>query len=117
MGELRPYQQAMLDAVRQAYRDGARRPCLVLPCGGGKSVIAAEMARLTTLRGKRVLYLVHRRERAGEYASAFRAAFVAVPARRLAAVCTIITSHRCITTPQSANVRRIWPHSSRRWTR
>ena len=48
MGELRPYQQAMLDAVRQAYRDGARRPCLVLPCGGGKSVIAAEMARLTT---------------------------------------------------------------------
>ena len=71
MGELRPYQQAMLDAVRQAYRDGARRPCLVLPCGGGKSVIAAEMARLTTLRGKRVLYLVHRRELCGQIRRTF----------------------------------------------
>jgi superfamily II DNA or RNA helicase len=60
--ELRPYQEKLLDAVRQAYREGARRPCLVLPCGGGKSIIVAEMARLATQRGNRVLFLVHRRE-------------------------------------------------------
>ena len=45
MGELRPYQVDMVNAVRQAYRAGAKRPCLVLPCGGGKSVITADMAK------------------------------------------------------------------------
>lgn len=60
--ELRPYQREMLEAARQAYRDGYRRPCLVLGCGGGKSVIAAEMARSATERGNRVLFLVHRQE-------------------------------------------------------
>lgn len=62
MRKLRPYQEEMLDAVRWAYREGARRPCLVLPCGGGKSVIVAEMARLATARGNRVLFLAHRQE-------------------------------------------------------
>ena len=35
---------------------------MVLPCGGGKSCLAAEMARRTTAKGRRVLFLVHRRE-------------------------------------------------------
>lgn len=68
---LRPYQEALLGAVRQAYREGARRPCLVLPCGGGKSVIVAEMARLATQRGNRVLFLVHRRELCGQIRRTF----------------------------------------------
>jgi len=34
----------------------------VLPCGGGKSCIVAEMARRTTWDGKRVLFIVHRQE-------------------------------------------------------
>lgn len=59
---LRPYQTELIDGVRDAYRAGYRAPCIVLPCGGGKSVIVAEMARRTTENGKRVLFLVHRRE-------------------------------------------------------
>lgn len=62
MSELRPYQSALLDEVRQAYREGARRPCIVLPCGGGKSCITAEAAKCATDKGNRVLFLVHRRE-------------------------------------------------------
>lgn len=62
MSELRPYQKALLDDVRQAYREGARRPCIVLPCGGGKSCITAEAAKCATDKGNRVLFLVHRRE-------------------------------------------------------
>lgn len=62
MPELRPYQRALLDDVRQAYREGARRPCIVLPCGGGKSCITAEAAKGATDKGNRVLFLVHRRE-------------------------------------------------------
>lgn len=62
MNQLRPYQNDVLEQVRQAYREGARRPCLVLPCGGGKSCITAEVARKATEKGNRVLFLVHRRE-------------------------------------------------------
>lgn len=62
MNQLRPYQIELLEDVRQAYRDGYRRPCIVLPCGGGKSCITAEVARGATDKDNRVLFLVHRRE-------------------------------------------------------
>lgn len=59
---LRPYQIDLENGVRQAYREGYRSPCIVLPCGGGKSVIIADIAKQTTTKGNRVLFLVHRRE-------------------------------------------------------
>lgn len=59
---LRDYQTELLNAARASYRSGHRRPCLVAPCGAGKTVIVAEMARLSTQRGNRVLFLAHRRE-------------------------------------------------------
>lgn len=62
MSKLRPYQEDILNNVRQAYRDGFQRPCVVLPCGGGKSCITAEIAKQATMKGNRVLFLVHRRE-------------------------------------------------------
>lgn len=73
MGELRPYQVDMVNAVRQAYRAGAKRPCLVLPCGGGKSVITADMAKKATERGNRVLFLVHRKELINQIRQTFAA--------------------------------------------
>ena len=60
--QLRPYQDDLVEQVRQAWRDGFKAPCIVLGCGGGKSCIVAEIARRTTWNGKRVLFLVHRRE-------------------------------------------------------
>src|SRR5690625_7233541 len=36
--------------------------CSLWLTGAGKSVIIAEIARMTTLKGNRVLFLVHRRE-------------------------------------------------------
>lgn len=59
---LRPYQTDLENGVRQAYREGYKSPCIVLPCGGGKSVIIADIAKQTTAKGNRVLFLVHRRE-------------------------------------------------------
>lgn len=59
---LREYQINLIDEVRNAYRKGYRSPCIVLPCGGGKSVIAAEIAKQTTRKGNNVLFLIHRRE-------------------------------------------------------
>ena len=46
MRTLRPYQSDIVDRVRNAYLHGYKAPCVVLPCGGGKSVIVAEIARI-----------------------------------------------------------------------
>ena len=59
---LRPYQDDIVEQVRAAWREGYKAPCIVLPCGGGKSCILAEMARRTTWQAKRILFLVHRKE-------------------------------------------------------
>lgn len=64
--QLRPYQSQLIEEVRQAWRQGYKSPCIVLPCGGGKSCIVAEMARRTTWNGKRVMFLVHRKELADQ---------------------------------------------------
>lgn len=59
---LRDYQLRAIEDVHRAWAEGYRRPCIVIPCGGGKSIITADMAKRTTDGGKRVLFLVHRRE-------------------------------------------------------
>jgi len=51
-----------VDRARQSYIDGYKAPCVVAPCGAGKSVIISEIARMTTLKGNQVLFLVHRKE-------------------------------------------------------
>lgn len=56
---LRDYQKELYNKTVQAFRDGYRRPLIVLGCGGGKSYIFAEMIRNT--RGE-VLVLTHRQE-------------------------------------------------------
>ena len=56
---LRDYQQAVYDKTVDAFRHGYKRPLVVLPCGGGKSYLFAEMAKNT--HGE-VLILTHRRE-------------------------------------------------------
>jgi superfamily II DNA or RNA helicase len=59
---LRPYQVEAIDRTRQAYRDGALAPLLVLPTGGGKTVVFSAIAASAVARGRRVLVLCHRRE-------------------------------------------------------
>lgn len=57
----RPYQTRAVEQMRQAYRDGNRRICLVAPTGAGKTFMAAMMAERAIGRG-RVLWIVHRHE-------------------------------------------------------
>ena len=59
---LRHYQQQAISDLRGAYRDGARAPLLVLPTGGGKTIVMAEIMRSLAARGRSALVLVHRRE-------------------------------------------------------
>ena len=59
---LRPYQSQAISDLRLAYRDGARAPLLVLPTGGGKTIVMAEILRGIADRGRSAIVLVHRRE-------------------------------------------------------
>lgn len=60
--ELRAYQQAGVDRLRAAYREGKRAPLFVLPTGGGKTFTFAYMSKGAAELGNRVLILVHRQE-------------------------------------------------------
>ena len=71
MKTLRPYQNDIVERVRKAYLNGYKAPCVVLPCGGGKSVITAEIARRTVNNNNRVLFLIHRKELADQIQHTF----------------------------------------------
>lgn len=69
---LRDYQEELVSCVHSAWLHGKRAPCIVLPCGGGKSCIVAEMARRATANKKSVLFLVHRKELCEQIENTFR---------------------------------------------
>jgi len=60
--QLRPYQKRAIQDLRNAFRLGAQAPLLVLPTGGGKTIVFTEITRSAAEKGNRVLILVHRRE-------------------------------------------------------
>lgn len=59
---LRDYQIRAVDDVRNAYSAGHRRVVYVGPTGSGKTVVGAEVVSRAVSRGRRVLWLAHRRE-------------------------------------------------------
>lgn len=60
--KLYDYQQDLVTRAQKSYRSGHKAPCIVLPCGGGKSIIIAEIIRQSALKGNDILFLVHRKE-------------------------------------------------------
>jgi DNA repair protein RadD len=59
---LRDYQLRAIDLVRGAYRRGRKAVLLVLPTGAGKTATASQLIAWAVARGRRCLFLVHRRE-------------------------------------------------------
>lgn len=62
MIELWDWQNSVLDEVREAIRSGYRKILIVVPTGGGKTVIAAKMVQLAADKLRRSMFLAHRRE-------------------------------------------------------
>lgn len=60
--ELRPYQCAAIDAIRQEFIAGKKSTLLVLATGLGKTVVFAEILRRTAAKGRRGLVVAHREE-------------------------------------------------------
>lgn len=71
--KLREYQDHLINMIRYAIMNGSRSIVSVLGCGGGKSIIQAEIARSATAKGNRVLFLVHRKELCEQIANTFKA--------------------------------------------
>ncbi|WNA15552.1 hypothetical protein [Acinetobacter phage HFM1] len=60
--KLRDYQQDLVDRTQQAFRDGYKFPCVVLPCRGGKTAIMGEITKKAQERGTPVILIAHRKE-------------------------------------------------------
>ena len=61
---LRNYQLNLINRCRDAFKNGYRKLCCVLPCGAGKTAIFCYLAYLNTIKNpsNRVLILLHRKE-------------------------------------------------------
>ena len=59
---LRPYQTQLVTEIRGQYQLGHKAVLAVLPTGGGKTVCFAHIAQAASIKGNRVLVLVHRAE-------------------------------------------------------
>ena len=71
--KLREYQAELIGKIRFAILHGSKSIVSVLGCGGGKSVIQAEIAHSATDKGNRVLFLVHRKELCEQITNTFTA--------------------------------------------
>lgn len=60
--QLRDYQNTLIDKVRNSYAEGYESPCIVAPCGSGKSILIADIIRSAGEKGNHVLFLIHRNE-------------------------------------------------------
>lgn len=66
MYKLRDYQEKAISEVQEKYKQGFNAPCLVLSTGSGKTVCAGAIIKSAYDKGKRVVFIVHRRELAGQ---------------------------------------------------
>lgn len=87
---LYPYQEKIVNEVREAYREGLKAPCVVSPCGSGKSVVIAHIAKQATDKGNRVLFLVHRKELKDQITATFKRSGVDMELATVGMVQTIV---------------------------
>ena len=60
--ELRPYQSEAKTAIFEQWDQGIKKTLLVLPTGGGKTIVFAKVTEECVRQGKRVLIMAHRGE-------------------------------------------------------
>ena len=58
--QLRPYQIAAIEGVRESMRNGCSRVILSSPTGSGKTLTAAEIIRSAVAKGKKVAFVANR---------------------------------------------------------
>ena len=71
--KLHQYQTELVNQARNEFANGKKSVLIVSPAGSGKSVIIAEIARLTVSKGGQVLFMVHRKELVEQITNSFKA--------------------------------------------
>lgn len=72
MYQLHNYQKKLVQQTRQELANGKNSVLIQSPAGSGKSVIIAEIARLTVKKGGYVLFMVHRKELVEQITDSFK---------------------------------------------
>ena len=72
MFKLRNYQQETIDKVYQSMRTGHHRIIVQQPPRTGKTVIMSEIAKRTTDKSNRVMFIIHRKEVLEQAISTFK---------------------------------------------
>lgn len=89
MFKLRDYQQETVDKVYQSIKKGHHSIMVQQPPRTGKTVIMADIARRTTAKGNRVLFVVHRQEIVQQVVKTFEANDVDMSLTKIGMVQTI----------------------------
>lgn len=84
MYKLFPYQKELVNKARNSLRQN-KSVLIQSPAGSGKSIVIAEIARLTTAKGNRVMFTVHRQELIDQITNSFKKQDVNLD------LCTIMT--------------------------
>lgn len=71
MINLYDHQQAAIEQIRQSFQAGNDRVLLAAPCGFGKTIVSAWMAKQAISRGKRVMFFADRVKLIDQTLSAF----------------------------------------------
>lgn len=88
--KLRPYQEDLINKIKQSLMKGNKSVCTVLGCGGGKSVIQAMICKYANDKGSRVLFLVHRKELCDQIEDTFRVCGVNFDLTHIGMVQTVV---------------------------
>lgn len=72
MYKLRPYQTELIDKITNLMMKGNKKIIVQSPPRTGKTVVMAEIARRTTRKGNRVMFLIHRKEVLDQAVKTFR---------------------------------------------
>jgi superfamily II DNA or RNA helicase len=72
MYQLRPYQSGLINQIIKSMETGHHRIVVQSPPRTGKTVIMAEIARRTTNKNNRVMFIIHRKEVLEQAIAAFK---------------------------------------------
>ena len=98
--KLRPYQSETIANILDSMRRGNKRIIVQQPPRTGKTVIMAEIARKTTSKGNRVMFIIHRKEVLAQAKTTFRKQDVNMNLATMGMVQTLTRRVNKLTEPQ-----------------
>lgn len=100
MFKLRDYQQETIDKIYQSMKHGHKRIIVQQPPRTGKTVIMAEIARRTTVKSNRVMFIIHRKEVLAQAKATFQQQKVNMKLTKMGMVQSLTRHTKALTTPQ-----------------